>query len=89
MAIEDGVSIAAMLPFGTGPDEVPSRLALYEQARKARVARVQEYTRRSGQDDEKERISSAEMMSFVQETIEHDEREHSTRLLREALGDGS
>ncbi|KAJ6554238.1 FAD/NAD(P)-binding domain-containing protein [Mycena capillaripes] len=36
MAIEDGAALACMLPFGTKPEEVPQRLAAYQDVRKAR-----------------------------------------------------
>ncbi|KAJ6529092.1 FAD/NAD(P)-binding domain-containing protein [Mycena vulgaris] len=36
MAIEDGGALGCMLPYGTKPEEVPSRLAAYQDLRKER-----------------------------------------------------
>ncbi|KAJ7661960.1 FAD/NAD(P)-binding domain-containing protein [Mycena polygramma] len=36
MAVEDGAALACMLPYGTNPIEVPSRLAAYQDVRKPR-----------------------------------------------------
>ncbi|KAJ7038970.1 FAD/NAD(P)-binding domain-containing protein [Mycena alexandri] len=36
MAVEDGATLGCMLPLGTTPEEVPSRLAAYQDVRKAR-----------------------------------------------------
>lgn len=50
MAIEDGVALAALLPFPTATGDVPARLRLLQDCRKARVDRIQEHTRRNGRD---------------------------------------
>lgn len=47
-AMEDAVSLAALLPFGTSKEDVPERLRLYETCRKERADNIQEATRRSG-----------------------------------------
>lgn len=39
-AIEDGVSLAALLPLGTSADEIQDRLKLYEQCRYERAHQV-------------------------------------------------
>jgi salicylate hydroxylase len=36
MAVEDSVALGCMLPYGTKAEEVPSRLAAYQDVRKAR-----------------------------------------------------
>jgi hypothetical protein len=36
MAVEDGAALACMLPYGTKPEEVASRLQAYRDIRKAR-----------------------------------------------------
>lgn len=48
MAIEDGLSLAAMLPGDVNKEEIPERLKLYEKARHERVTTIQEFTRESG-----------------------------------------
>lgn len=50
MAIEDGASLAVLFPLGTSRSDVVDRLRLYEQCRKDRVERIQEFTRRNGRD---------------------------------------
>lgn len=47
MAVEDAISISAMLPLGTRPADVPSRLKLYERARLNRVSMVREWAARN------------------------------------------
>ncbi|ROW11286.1 hypothetical protein VMCG_01002 [Cytospora schulzeri] len=86
MAIEDAVSVAMMLPLGTTPDQVPSRLALFERARIGRVATIQEYTRLNGQyAGQQHGLPVAEVLKAQDVAFQHNEREHSTRLLEEAL----
>jgi 2-polyprenyl-6-methoxyphenol hydroxylase-like FAD-dependent oxidoreductase len=48
--MEDAVSVAACLPLGTKPEEVPERLELYEKCRADRAWKVQEHTRVAGRD---------------------------------------
>lgn len=47
-AMEDAVSLAALLPHGTPKSDIPGRLRLYEKCRKARADKIQDATRRSG-----------------------------------------
>lgn len=47
MAIEDAAAIAALLPLGTKPEDIKSRLQLYEKARFDRDNIVQSKTRDS------------------------------------------
>ncbi|PPJ57638.1 hypothetical protein CBER1_00246 [Cercospora berteroae] len=49
-AIEDAVSLAALLPAGTAVADIPSRLAIYEKCRYERSHKIQEYTRIAGMD---------------------------------------
>jgi salicylate hydroxylase len=51
MAIEDAVSIATLLPPGTTPERIPSRLGMYETSRRPRVEYVLHYTRLNARDD--------------------------------------
>lgn len=46
-AMEDAVSLAALLPLGTTKGDIPDRLRLY-MTRKARADKIQDATRRSG-----------------------------------------
>jgi len=49
-AIEDGVALAALLPLGTLPEDIPDRLPLYEECRYERAHKIQEFTRTAGKD---------------------------------------
>jgi 2-polyprenyl-6-methoxyphenol hydroxylase-like FAD-dependent oxidoreductase len=44
-AIEDGVSLGALLPRGTTVEDIRERLALYEKCRKERATNIQEASR--------------------------------------------
>ncbi|EED12053.1 zeaxanthin epoxidase, putative [Talaromyces stipitatus ATCC 10500] len=88
MAIEDGASLAALFPLGTAKSDVFDRLRLYEQCRKDRVERIQEFTRKNGRDPGSSRGSrpspqeSIDLMTFC---VHHDEWEHSSSILRQHL----
>lgn len=43
--MEDAASLAVMLPLGISPADVTDRLILFEKSRKARVDRIQNYSR--------------------------------------------
>lgn len=47
-AMEDAVSLAAILPYGTAKEDIPERLRLYEQCRRERANKIQDGTRLSG-----------------------------------------
>ncbi|EFQ36627.1 FAD binding domain-containing protein [Colletotrichum graminicola M1.001] len=83
-AMEDAVSLAVMLPFGTKPAQVPSRLQLYERCRKARVDRIQELSRVRGRDASGERgkpPTGNEIFGFAMYCKKHDEYLHSSKFL--------
>lgn len=52
-AIEDAVSLAAVLPLGTGQEEIPDRLKVYESCRYERSHTIQHYTKLAGRDRDK------------------------------------
>ena len=52
-AIEDAVSLAAVLPLGTQPDEIEERLRLYESCRYERSHAIQHNTKLAGRDRDK------------------------------------
>jgi salicylate hydroxylase len=51
MAIEDAVGIATLLPLGTRPEDIPTRLQLYQSSRQPRVEMVLNFTRLNGRDE--------------------------------------
>jgi 2-polyprenyl-6-methoxyphenol hydroxylase-like FAD-dependent oxidoreductase len=83
-AIEDSASISALLPGGTLPHDLPSRLRLYETQRYARAHKIQAFTRIAGrgQTDGGERLNFAEFMDY---NVAWDERVASEAALRRAL----
>lgn len=50
VAIEDAAALAVVLPPGTKSEDVAERLTLYEEIRKERADRIQEYSRLAGAD---------------------------------------
>ncbi|KAL8827879.1 MAG: hypothetical protein Q9170_006835 [Blastenia crenularia] len=48
-AIEDALTLTALLPLGTSPSSIPSRLTLYHSTRRDRVNFVQAFSRSMGQ----------------------------------------
>jgi len=50
-AIEDAVSLAAVLPLGTTKADVADRLKIYEQCRYERAHKIQDFTRTAGMDE--------------------------------------
>ncbi|KAF7588819.1 hypothetical protein BBP40_005173 [Aspergillus hancockii] len=81
MAIEDGLSLAVMLSIDVKKDEIPTRLRLYEEARRKRVLQIQHYTRESGR-----RHVGAEESAIISSYIYgHDEWDHSSEVLRQYL----
>ncbi|KAJ6443562.1 hypothetical protein O9K51_04741 [Purpureocillium lavendulum] len=88
MAIEDGGSIGVMLSKGVTPDEVPERLALYNEARYERATLCQELTRMTGGDGVKSSefdASKLKLNNTLEYFLPHDEIHASTDMLRRHL----
>ncbi|KAL2827944.1 hypothetical protein BDW59DRAFT_53118 [Aspergillus cavernicola] len=88
MAIEDAVSLAILLPLGTALEDIPSRLSLYETARRPRVEMTLKYTRLNGRDEGDvlaTKITAAEMVRFMEIVISHNEVVHSTAIMQDYL----
>ncbi|KAE8131598.1 hypothetical protein BDV38DRAFT_275817 [Aspergillus pseudotamarii] len=86
MAIEDALSIATLLPPGTKAEDISSRLAIYEKARQPRVDYILKCTRLNGADEHDpsvQRMTAAEMVKVMGICFDHNEIEHSRRLLEE------
>ncbi|KAL2134904.1 hypothetical protein VTI74DRAFT_10539 [Chaetomium olivicolor] len=81
-AIEDAAALSIVLPQGTPPDEVPERLKLYESIRAERAHRIQDYSRKTGQDwvDGKPVV---DMRAFEEYNFNHDELAHSAAALKQ------
>ncbi|KAK8019428.1 salicylate hydroxylase [Apiospora arundinis] len=78
-AMEDAAALAAVLPKGTAPDDVPERLRLYEKIRYERAHTIQEYSRQAGKDwvDGKPQI---DMMKYTAYNFGHDEIDNANRI---------
>ncbi|KAK3300354.1 uncharacterized protein B0H64DRAFT_437520 [Chaetomium fimeti] len=75
-AIEDAAALAAVLPKGTDPIDVPERLKMYEKIRYERATRIQEYSRLTGQDWIAGK-PARDMREFETYNFDHDEIENS------------
>ncbi|KAG8624625.1 hypothetical protein KVT40_007692 [Elsinoe batatas] len=86
-AIEDAVSLAAILPLGTSPSEINDRLELYVKQRKFRADRIQEFTRISGMSpaEQKKRGVDFNPAKFNDYNFSHDEWDSSTHALAKHL----
>lgn len=82
-AIEDGVSLAALLPLGTTPDELQGRLQIYERQRYERSHHIQQGTRQSGADHGT--AEPLDVQSFTAYNVGHDEWHSSTGALQKYL----
>lgn len=73
-AIEDAVSLAAVLPLGTTTADVSDRLRVYEQCRYERAHKIQEFTRTAGKDakDLAKDGKQLDMMEYQQYNFGHD-----------------
>ncbi|EKJ74975.1 hypothetical protein NXS19_008499 [Fusarium pseudograminearum] len=85
IAIEDAASLAALLPLGTTPADIPSRLALYEKTRDERAHTVQEFTRQAGEDLHGEKRAKFNIYKFLDYNFNHDEWHNSTKALKDHL----
>ncbi|KAI9685836.1 MAG: hypothetical protein M1822_004114 [Bathelium mastoideum] len=78
VAIEDAASLSVVLPLGTKPSEVASRLQVYESCRYERAHNIQQFTRLAGKDlDDPEKV---DMAKFTHYNFGHDEFDHSTKI---------
>ncbi|KAL1305028.1 hypothetical protein AAFC00_003927 [Neodothiora populina] len=86
-AMEDAVSLAALLPLGTPKEAISERLRLYESCRKERADHIQEATRRSGMSPAElaKRGLTYDPMTFTNYNFGHDEWDHSTHALKKYL----
>ncbi|KAK4158479.1 hypothetical protein C8A00DRAFT_39198 [Chaetomidium leptoderma] len=81
-AIEDAAALAAVLPQGTPPEDVPDRLKLYESIRSERAHTVQHYSRVVGQncvDGE----PVVDMREFENYNFDHDEVAHAAAAFKQ------
>ncbi|KAF2158261.1 FAD binding domain protein [Myriangium duriaei CBS 260.36] len=83
VAMEDAATLAVVLERGLSPSEVPARLKLYEEIRKTRANRIQEYSRLAGVDLKADSGAKFDMIEYTNYNFGHDEFDNSTQKLRE------
>ncbi|KAH6853737.1 hypothetical protein B0I37DRAFT_14218 [Chaetomium sp. MPI-CAGE-AT-0009] len=84
-AIEDAAALAAVLPMGTEPVDVPERLELYEKIRHERASCIQKYSRLAGQDWVVGR-PRVDMREFEAYNFDHDEMRNAEAAFKDWLG---
>lgn len=84
-AIEDGVTLSALLPLGTTVEEVRGRLELYVKARFERVVCIQEVSRIGGKESEEEAKKGNLVLKMAGFNFGHDARAVAEGLLRGSL----
>ncbi|KAK5130000.1 hypothetical protein LTR08_002555 [Meristemomyces frigidus] len=86
-AIEDAVSLAALLPLGTSPDDIPDRIKIYEECRFERSHKIQEFTRTAGKDATElaKEGKKLDMMEYQLYNFNHDAWDYSKNALQKSL----
>ncbi|KAF9892296.1 hypothetical protein FE257_002073 [Aspergillus nanangensis] len=91
-AIEDGAALAALLPLGTTPGDIPSRLQLYMDCRHARATLVQNFSRQAAfKVSAKDKVggTSTDPLEFMKINFGHDAYDHASNMLLKATGTSS
>ncbi|OJJ62357.1 hypothetical protein ASPSYDRAFT_129239 [Aspergillus sydowii CBS 593.65] len=90
MAVEDGLSLGVVLSRGVKKSQVPDRLRLYEEFRKAHVRKIQDATRKYGWElDFRRGVGKTSTIAFLDEELMvvkrffegHNEWENSSKQL--------
>ena len=82
MAIEDAVTLSALLPRDVNIGDINGRLGLYQDIRRERVGRVRETARTNAIGDN----SKGMAMDYMRFLSEHDAVGHAEQALAEHLG---
>jgi hypothetical protein len=96
--MEDAAALAAVLPSGTAPCDVPGRLKVFNDIRYKRAHTIQEYSRQAGKDwiNGKPQIDSkssagkmlniswlmGKVMAYTQYNFGHDEHDYATHYFK-------
>lgn len=87
-AIEDGAALAALLPAGTPPAEVPARLELYMKSRYDRATLVQNFSRQMAfKTSAEDKVGGHSMnpMEFSKINFAHDAFLHAQGILEQSI----
>lgn len=82
-AMEDAVALGVVLESGVKSGEVPARLKLFDEIRRGRADRIQDYSRRAGADAVEPAVAAKTMQEFTNYNFGHDEFDNATQKLRE------
>ena len=80
--MEDAVALGVVLERGLDPAQIPDRLKLFQDIRKGRAEKLQQYTRLAGKDVKPGEIAF-NMMEYTAFNYGHDEYDNSMQRLRE------
>jgi hypothetical protein len=83
VALEDAAALGVVLERGLKSEEVEDRLKLYQEIRKYRADRLQQYTRLAGEDLKPGEQMRFNMMEYIGYNFGYDEHDNSTQKLRE------
>ncbi|KPI35031.1 3-hydroxybenzoate 6-hydroxylase 1 [Cyphellophora attinorum] len=83
VAIEDAAALGVLLEAGLRPEDVPDRLSLYEEIRRPRANKLQEYTRLAGEDLKPGQAQKFDVRDYTNYNFDHDEFDNSTKRLKE------
>ncbi|TDZ14512.1 FAD-dependent monooxygenase OpS4 [Colletotrichum orbiculare MAFF 240422] len=84
-AVEDAIALSAMLPLGTRADDVPRRLRWYEECRRDRATKIQEFSRLRGREASGQRGEPAageDIQRFAGYIMMHNELVNATEFLK-------
>ncbi|KAK2005129.1 FAD/NAD(P)-binding domain-containing protein [Colletotrichum falcatum] len=84
-AMEDAAALAVVLPNGTSPEDVTERLRLYEQIRRERAHKIQEFSRQAGKDRIPGKPPSIDMMDYTNYNFGHDAHDYATKVFNKYL----
>ncbi|KAK2019982.1 FAD/NAD(P)-binding domain-containing protein [Colletotrichum eremochloae] len=84
-AMEDAATLAVVLPNGTSPEDVTERLHLYEQIRRERAHKIQDFSRQAGEDRIPGQPPSIDMMDYTNYNFGHDAHDHATKVFNKYL----
>jgi 2-polyprenyl-6-methoxyphenol hydroxylase-like FAD-dependent oxidoreductase len=80
--MEDAAALGVVLERDVRSEEVRDRLELYQQIRKGRADRLQQYTRLAGEDLAPGEPMKFNMMEYVAYNFGHDEYDNSSKKLK-------
>lgn len=81
--MEDAAALGVVLERGLKSEEVQARLKLYQQIRKGRADKLQQYTRLAGEDLNPGEPAKLNMIEYMEYNFGYDEHDNSSQKLQE------